>query len=464
LGTYTSTRVSRAARRALVRLLAWRLDVAHVDPLARLTWISGGNPKYPAGTAVRLRAISGHRDTGPTTCPGDALYGQLPRIASRVAARGLPKLYDPEAAGELGGQVRITGRLSNSLSWTVTIRDADGARVARGAGSGKAVDWTWDASTTPYGAYTYTIAAGPDVRPWTDAIPRPPRLVVRRLAAVPKALTPNGDGSGERATISFGLTTAATVTVDVLDDSGVRIRRLESSRSLPRGKSQLAWAGREDDGTLAPDGRYSVRVRASSPGQSASSSTAIVVDRTLGYLAVSPKLFSPNGDGQLEATTAGFELTRQADVRVRVFHRGSRVATVAAATLAAGAHSYPWDGADRDGNRLPDGKYRFRVSATTALGTRVLRKRVRVDTTRPVIRVERAFYRGDETVVRFSLSEAARLRVWYGSPRWSDGLWRDIERDAGERRVAVPGRVGEVRLRGWDAAENRSRAVVAVLG
>ena len=78
-----------------MKLLAWRLDVAHVNPLGKLTWTSGGNPRYPAGTKVGLRAVSGHRDTGPTSCPGGSLYAQLNGIASDVAATGLPKLYDP---------------------------------------------------------------------------------------------------------------------------------------------------------------------------------------------------------------------------------------------------------------------------------------------------------------------------------------------------------------------------------
>ena len=132
-----------------MKLLAWRLDVAHVNPLGKLTWTSGGNPLYPAGTKVRLRAVSGHRDTGPTSCPGGSLYAQLPGIASGVAATGLPKLYNPVVNGSLGGQVRFTATLTEALPWTVTIRDGDDAVVATGRGTGTAVDWTWDASATP---------------------------------------------------------------------------------------------------------------------------------------------------------------------------------------------------------------------------------------------------------------------------------------------------------------------------
>ena len=107
LGTYSSSRVSKAARSALVRLLAWRLDVAHVDPLSRLTWFSGGNPKYPAGTARAaaghlwppghgadelswerpLRPVGWHRLSGGSSRAAEALRPGSERRARRIRAR-----------------------------------------------------------------------------------------------------------------------------------------------------------------------------------------------------------------------------------------------------------------------------------------------------------------------------------------------------------------------------------------
>jgi flagellar hook assembly protein FlgD len=464
LGTYTSTGVSRAARRALVRLLAWRLDVAHVDPRSRLTWISGGNPEYPAGTAVRLRAVSGHRDTGPTTCPGNGLYAQLPAIASSIAARGLPKLYDPEISGQLGGSVRVTGRLSIVLPWTVTIRDADGTSVAAGSGSGTAIDWMWDASAIPFGTFSYTVEAGPDVRPWTAAVPGPPPLAVRGLAADPPALAPDRDGVVGRTTVSFSLTIAATVSVDVLDSSRAVVRRLATNRSAPAGTTRLVWDGRNGSGALVADGRYTVRVSASSPGQSDSAERGVAVDRTLRYLRVAPRPFSPNGDARRDTTTATFALARSATVRVRIVRGDTRMATLFSGSLGNGPQSFTWDGRDADGARVADRRYAVCVDATTTLGTRTLRHPVLVDTTPPAVRIERAVRRDEETVVRFWLGERAALRVWYGTPRWSSyELWRDIERDAGERSVVLPGAVAEVRLRARDGAGNRRSAVAQTL-
>src|SRR5439155_27274697 len=160
IGNYMSERVPTAAESALVRLLSWRLDVAHVDPRSSLAWVSQGNPKYPPGRAVFLRAVSGHRDTGFTSCPGTTLYARLGEIAARVGSLGLPKLYSPLVRGGIGGLVRFTARLSTALPWRVAV--ASGERlVARGGGFGPAVSWTWDSRRASRALrYTWTIEAG----------------------------------------------------------------------------------------------------------------------------------------------------------------------------------------------------------------------------------------------------------------------------------------------------------------
>ncbi|MDQ5821694.1 MAG: peptidoglycan recognition protein, partial [Actinomycetota bacterium] len=140
IGTFGSAGITPAARAALVNLLAWRLDVAHLDPLATFDFLSGGNPRFPTGAPVFLRAVAGHRDTGFTSCPGTVLYGTLPTVARDVAATGGPKLYAPTVRGGIESPIRITARLSAALPWTVTVTDAAGTVVGAGTGSGTAVD------------------------------------------------------------------------------------------------------------------------------------------------------------------------------------------------------------------------------------------------------------------------------------------------------------------------------------
>ena len=102
-------------RRRSQKLLAWRLDLAHVDPLSSLTVVSGGSERYPAGVPVVLRAVSGHRDTGLTSCPGDLALRQARRDRRRDpgdrAAEALRAEGDgrPRRAGALPG-ARSPGR------------------------------------------------------------------------------------------------------------------------------------------------------------------------------------------------------------------------------------------------------------------------------------------------------------------------------------------------------------------
>jgi flagellar hook assembly protein FlgD len=460
IGNYESRAISPAARAALVKLLAWRLDVAHVNPLGKLTWTSGGNPRYPAGTKVVLRAVSGHRDTGPTSCPGGSLYARLNGIASDVAATGLPKLYNPLVKGSLGGQVRFTATLTEALPWTVTIRDADTV-VATGNGTGTAVDWTWDASAAAFGDFSYAIEAGPDLRAARGTIPGPPLLEVTSLTASPHAVTPNGDGIGESMSVSFTLSSRASVAVEVLDSSSKVVRTLASSFSYSAGRASMAWNGRNASGHLVQDGRYRIRITATSPGQQARKSHGVVVDRTLGHLEIAPTPFSPNGDGRLDSAAIGFRLTRQADVRVRIVDGDRTMATIhERGQLAAGATSFSWGGRNRSGT-VADGGYHALVEATTTLGTRTLSVPLRIDTRAPAIRIVSARHRKDgRTVVYLWLSEAATVRLRYGSPEFA-GL-REVDRQGGYSRLTLP-HATRVRGQAEDAAANVGARVTVKL-
>jgi hypothetical protein len=134
IGNYEEVPVPGVVVDAIERILAWRLDVAHLPASGWATMESAGgdNNKYPAGTKVVLNVISGHKRTGYTACPG-SLYPLLPSIRTAVAAMGTPKLYRP--AADLAAvtpnvdPVTFTATGSEALDWTVTIVDAAGVTV-----------------------------------------------------------------------------------------------------------------------------------------------------------------------------------------------------------------------------------------------------------------------------------------------------------------------------------------------
>ena len=165
IGEYSSLAVAAKARSSLAELLAWRLDLAHVDPASTQSFISGGNARYGAGLPVFLRTVSGHRDTGFTDCPGTALYNLLNSIGGEVSRIGLPKLYAPTVSGTVPGTVRFRAKLSSPLPWIVDVYDAAGNAVASSNGTGANVDWTWDATAVMPGSYTYMIRSDQSLTP-----------------------------------------------------------------------------------------------------------------------------------------------------------------------------------------------------------------------------------------------------------------------------------------------------------
>jgi len=204
MGNFDAAPPPEAALRVLERVLAWRLDVGHVNPAARTVMVSAGGDttKYAAGAAVRLRTISGHRDTGITACPGRFLYALLPRIRSNVAAMGLPKSYKPNLSTTsiVIGQpadVRIQATGSTSMTWTVTILDPAGSVFATFPTlGGEAMDVLWPAGDptaqpTVLGDYQVVISATHA----EGAIARPASLTLSVLPVPPPSPSPTPSAS-----------------------------------------------------------------------------------------------------------------------------------------------------------------------------------------------------------------------------------------------------------------------------
>ncbi len=356
VGNYDSSGISEAARTALVKLLAWRLDVAHIDPLSFLNVLSLGNQKFPAGIPVNLRAISGHRDVYFTECPGNALYAQIPSIAQSVAATGGPKLYAPLVQGKAGSLLRFTGKLSTPLPWSVTIASKTGASVASGGGAGTAIDWTYDSRKTAPGSYTWTIAAG-SARPASGAFRikgvAPPALLLTAVKVSPSAISPNGDGVSDQATVSYTLGAAAAVTGTLVNAVGVTASTLFIDL-MPAGKQSFVFTG---DGIA--DGPYTIALTATpAEGAAVTVSAPVTIDRTLENFAVSPA-FSPAGNGPTKLLAATFQLYYPATGTLQILDAGGNViATPYTGQLDAGPQTLTWNGALPDGSTVSDGSYK----------------------------------------------------------------------------------------------------------
>jgi flagellar hook assembly protein FlgD len=448
LGTYGSTAPSSAAQEAIARLLAWRLDLAHADPTGALTFVSGGSNRFPSGVPVLLRGVSGHKDTGFTECPGDQLYSRLNTLATAASQLGLPKLYEPRVEPD-EGLVRFSARLSSSLPWTVSIQDAGRVEVARGTGTGARVDWTWDSTVADPGRYTWRISASsarPASGPLRIAGSTAP-FAVQDVVTTPQSVTPNGDGQGDSTVVSYRLTASANVTVEVVDAAGISVATIVD-RVWTRAGSHAATI----DASSLPDGVYSVVVSARSPaGLELETIAPLLVSRTLGLVALTPSLFSPNGDGRNDLIAVSFSLTRAADVTVRIVRDGRWVASPHSASYEPGAHAFEWNGA-RVAGPLRDGTYAAVLEATDAVvGMVSVEVPFTSDTTPPRVRILPA--RG----IRIEVSEPAMLFLTIDGARRE----REVKR-AGVVRVRWEGAARRVRVVARDAAGNTSRPVVRV--
>ena len=442
IGNYAHATPPKSQQDALVKLLAWRLDVAHVDPRSTVAYTSGGNLKFRAGKTVTLRAVSGHRDTGPSECPGTGAYVLLPALAKRVSLTGLPKLYSPSVSGALGGQVRFQARLSSALPWTVAVTDQLGHVVASGSGNGAAVDWTWSSLVAGKGLFTWSITS-PGARPATGTlgIGRPvpaPALSLTNLATTPSVITPNADGSADSMTVSFTLGTASLVTAQVLDEGGAPLLTLLNEQRAA-GNNSFEWGAH-----VLPDGRYRMVVTAKSGTKTVTKNADVIVDRTLAGLQATPLVFSPNGDGVNDTATLTFLLAQNVPVRLDIVQGGVVVGSPFQGQLGIGPQTIDWDGSGF-GAPLFDGTYQAAITITDQLGDVQLAVPLTIDNTAPKLTIL------DKATLKFSLDEPATVtvlvnqttRIVLGEPK-------------GTFRIPFQGPVSQVSAEAQDLAGNLS--------
>ncbi|MEA2141604.1 MAG: hypothetical protein QOI64_34 [Solirubrobacteraceae bacterium] len=88
LGTFSQVPQTDAGVQATAELLAWKLSLhgAPVDGTVEVISAGGPSNRYPEGRPVTFERVAAHRDADRTSCPGDALFAQLPEIRARAAA------------------------------------------------------------------------------------------------------------------------------------------------------------------------------------------------------------------------------------------------------------------------------------------------------------------------------------------------------------------------------------------
>jgi flagellar hook assembly protein FlgD len=424
IGTFTSATPPAAAVTSLEQLLAWKLDVHHVDPLGTGTLTCGLGQKFSTGERVTFPAIAGHRQANYTDCPGNKLYALLPAIRKAVAGIGQPKIYSPTigtlAISPNGDGVQdattVAFTMSESADWAIGIRNAGGDLVRNVTGHGTSAAMTWagkddQGQLLPEGTYALTAtatSASGEARPATASILldlTPP--TVQSAIVAPAAFNPDGVPGSDSATLTFVPGESGTSRVSILNGGGTVVRRLTAWTAVSASSQSVSWDGRVLSGgalAAAPEGRYTFELALRDvAGNSATVSREVIVDRTLGSVGVSPRTISPDGDGTKDTAAVGFRLTRPADTKIALLRGATVVATLRAHAYAAGSQVWTWDGRLDGGDYVASGAYVVRVTAKGILGTTSQSVPLRVDRAAPRLTAP----------AKLTVAHGARVKVHY---------------------------------------------------
>ncbi len=262
-------------------------------------------------------------------------------------------------------------------------------------------------------------------------------------------ISPNGDAVQETGVIDFKVTVYVKSKegyipeygIRVLDDSGNVVREIVEREKSDIGwflrlfrryqaftlEKSLAWDGTDGEGALVADGEYGVEMWiVASEKRTTLSLDGFVVDTTPPSVRVSlqePKIFSPNGDGNLETyTIEQRDGTAEDEWRGRIVDGDSD--TIRAYLWTGGPpETIVWDGTDDAGAPAPDGAHRYLITATDRAGNSFAYESdefqlVTIET--PIsIALDREFISPNGDGVQDELTVALDEEVTEGILRWS---------------------------------------------
>lgn len=310
------------------------------------------------------------------------------------------------------------------------------------------------------GGMTYTA---PSARPVTSAQLAAYAVTIDTVAPTNgsatiagRRISPNGDGLRDTITVSGSATGANRWSFTVAPVAAAPADAAASTPVRAIGgagpRAAVTWDGRADDGTIVPDGLYTVTMRNldwAGNGPSRSWTVAVDTRRPVAAVSAAPALISPDGDGSSDRTAISWTSDEPAGGTLTIT-RGSVVVRRWTVALGTGG-KVAWDGRDGSGRAVPDGRYVATLAVADAAANPTSAKAV-VVLDRPVAAVGwsvPAFYPGDRdrlaatAGLSFRLTKKATtsLRV-----EASDGT---VVRNAWKDRAAAAGRVSWT----WDGRD-----------
>ena len=192
---------------------------------------------------------------------------------------------------------------------------------------------------------------------------------VARALTITTAFSPNDSGVLDRARIRFELKRSDDVTVSLVDADGETVRRLVDNQRVTAGRpAEFFWDGRTDDGAVAPDGTYRVRVTLRREGRSVFFAKSIRLDTTPPRPLVFVTGPPPAAAGRSPVARPGepvqfrFVGPTRLPTRVYVYRTDDGAPVVVRAfRVPRGRLTATWDGLDNAGALVRPGTYLIAV-------------------------------------------------------------------------------------------------------
>jgi hypothetical protein len=132
---------------------------------------------------------------------------------------------------------------------------------------------------------------------------------------IDKVFSPVCDCDSRVAGIQFKLRKPDRVRLEIVDGDGNVVRTLVSGLRLRRGKVTYTWNGRDDQGRFVGQGVYKPRVHLAGQHRTIDLPNDMRVDTTaprISLVSVSPRLFSPDGDGRDDRVVVAYKTSEPA--------------------------------------------------------------------------------------------------------------------------------------------------------
>jgi len=308
---------------------------------------------------------------GPDLVPKDS-------TAPVVRSLNLDPAFSPNGDGVFDTVV-LNARFTESVSWTLSVRDGSNAVLFEATGTGSTPQATWNGlvggAPVPDGQYTVRVS-GDDA--WHNGVASatssvtvdtaPSQLTgLTPDAATVRWFSPNADGYRDTIAVSATNSEIGSIVARVRDEAGTVLKKWTVSNGS--GPTAISWDGRDSTGHVVPDGAYVIRLspmdRWGNTGTSAERTLEVV--GALRSVASSRTAFYPQDlDGLARTTTLSFSLARPMTVTWTLRDAAGQIVDthLDAVALPAGTQSWVFTGRTTDGIMLPTGRYTSFVSAT----------------------------------------------------------------------------------------------------